>query len=102
MVNATGCAFQKRSAHKSVTFRSRDPRYTSSPGRATRRRFTAAEKARILDAHDGASDIVKRRFAGVGMTAVLVERAALSQTSSRASVLLQVRDELYIETVTVE
>ncbi len=29
------------------------------PAKATRRRFTAAEKARILDAYDGASDIEK-------------------------------------------
>ena len=29
------------------------------PAKATRRRFTAADKARILDAYDGASDIEK-------------------------------------------
>jgi transposase len=29
------------------------------PAKATRRRFTAAEKARILDAYEGASDIEK-------------------------------------------
>jgi len=32
------------------------------PARATRRRFTAAEKARILDAYDAASAINGRRF----------------------------------------